>query len=355
MNSSIDSRTISAIANDAGAFPYQLDTVQRRTLLLRLTQDQIQAASFLDERLGTQGRDGFWLPVESFLNVARAVAATPMPAFIFHIGHCGSTLLSRLLEQFGNVLALREPMVLRTLATTRRELETPLGRLSPNDWSDLLLSVTRLLGRPFSSDQRVLIKATSNCNNLIEPLLSMPGNARAVLLHVPLESYLATMLKGSGGGVDALHGAPARLQYLHSRLGDDQLRLHQMNHAEILAMGWLAELSRFQQIESRFSATEQIMRSNFESLLSGPEQHTAAIARHLSLPPKLGDNAPLLDSEVMKTYSKSPDHAYSPADRDHDLNLSRRKFSAQIAEGMHWAEQQIHRNPALHDVEPHLR
>lgn len=355
MNPSIGIQTINAIANDAGAFPYQLDVIQHRVLFLRLTQAEIQGASFLDERLGVQGRNGFWLPTESLTDVAGAATRSPTPAYIFHIGHCGSTLLSRMLEQFGNVLALREPMVLRALASARSELESPLSRLSTKEWSDLLQAVAGLLGRPFSADQHILIKATSLCNNLIEPLLSMPGNPRAILLHVPLESYLATMLKGSGGGVDALHGAPGRLQTLHSRLDDDSLRLHQMDHAEILAMGWLAELSRFQEIESRFAASAQIMRSNFEDLLENPEQHTTAIARHLHLPPKHGGVLPWLDSQVMKTYSKTPDYAYSPADRDHDLSLSRRTFAAEIAQGMHWAERQIHRNPTLHALESYLR
>ncbi len=355
MNSLIDSETIDAIASDPGAFAYQLDLIQRRVLFLRLKRADIQAASFLDERLGTQGREGFWLPLESLVDVADAIAPAPDPMYIFHIGHCGSTLLSRMLAPVGEVLALREPMLFRVLATARGEFGSPLSLLSTEKWHSLLRAVVRLLGRPFSPDQRILIKATSTCNNLVEPLLSMPGNARAVLLHVPLETYLATMLKGSGGGVDALHAAPERLRYLHSRLQDDSLRLYQMDHAEILAMGWLAELARFEEIEGIFSGSAQIMRSNFEDILERPESNAKAIAQHLGIPSGHDEGAPMLNSPVMNSYSKSPDHAYSPADRQHDLNLSRHTFAAQIAQGMDWAEKQLHHSPALQTLAANLR
>lgn len=355
MTPSIDAQQAGAIAGDAQAFAYQLDLIQRRLLFLRLGQQDVQSASFLDERLGTAGRDGFWLPLESLSDVAEAIAPSPAPMFIFHIGHCGSTLLSRMLETFGNVQALREPMVLRALAAAHDELESPLSRLSGEHWNELLRAMAKLLARPFSPDQRILIKATSTCNNLIEPLLSMPGSARAMLLHVPLETYLATMLKGAGGGIDALHAAPARLRYLHSLLGDKSLRLYQMDHAEILAMGWLAELARFDQIEARFRDSRQIMRSNFEDILEFPEWSAREIAGRLGLAFQNECQAPSLGSQVMTTYSKSPEHAYSRSDREHDLNLSRRTFAPQLAQGMRWAEKQLDRYPTLQALAPHLR
>lgn len=351
----IDAQTVSAIASDAGAFPYQLDLVQRRALFVRLGEGDFRSASFLDERLTTKGREGFWLPVETLNQIAAETSSNNAPGFIFHIGHCGSTLLSRMLEERENLLALREPMILRSLAAAGGELASPLSRLSPDGWNELLSSATTLLGRSFTPDQRVLIKATSICNNLIEPLLRMPVNARCVLLYIPLENYLATMLKGAGGGVDGLHGAQARLQFLHTVLDDDSLRLHQMGHGEILAMGWAAELARFDAIEASFSTSDRVMFSNFEDILESPEQHAVGIARHLGLTPASGNATPLSESKVMASYSKSPDHAYSPADRAHDLNLSRRKFADQIAQGMHWAEQVIQRHPKLGSLASRLR
>src|SRR3546814_20118484 len=52
-------------------------------------------------------------------------AAAPRPDFIFHIGHVGSTLVSRLLAEVGDALPLREPMLLRALAQVA---ERKIGR-----------------------------------------------------------------------------------------------------------------------------------------------------------------------------------------------------------------------------------
>ncbi len=59
---------------------------------------------------------GEWLPaaaVEQALAGARDVRALH---FIFHAGHVGSTLLSRLLDEARGVLSLREPLPLRAIA-----------------------------------------------------------------------------------------------------------------------------------------------------------------------------------------------------------------------------------------------
>jgi len=63
--------------------------------------------------MGVRGR---WMPAAS---VARAMSG-PRDLrrlhFIFHAGHVGSTLLSRLLDEAEGVLSLREPLPLRTIA-----------------------------------------------------------------------------------------------------------------------------------------------------------------------------------------------------------------------------------------------
>lgn len=68
MSSPMNAQTRNGIAGDSSAFPWQLDLVQRRMLFIRLSEDDIRNASFLDERVGTQGRDGFWLPTEAVVS-----------------------------------------------------------------------------------------------------------------------------------------------------------------------------------------------------------------------------------------------------------------------------------------------
>ncbi|MGA9342346.1 MAG: hypothetical protein WBV61_08435 [Rhodanobacteraceae bacterium] len=345
---------IDAVRQDAGLFLHRLDLVQSRALFVRVAEKELRAASFLDERLGIDGREAFWLPIGPLLDEARDTGESAQaPSFIFHIGHCGSTLLSRLLDLSAGVLGLREPLALRELAVAERDRESPLARVDPQRLPMLSMLVMRLLGRKFQRNQRVVVKATSNCNILAERLLAEFPDVRTVLLYLPLERYLATMLKAPNGARDALTFAPDRLCYLHRRLGEDGLRLYRLAHAETLALGWMAELLRFHEV-SQSGSGDRAMMLDFENLLAAPEAQLAAVCEHLRLPGVPTPAASTAMSDVLRAYAKKPDHAYSPADREHDLALSRRKFGNDIALGLEWAEHLIARHPQLESLAPLL-
>ena len=264
----LDSAALRAIAGDPQAFLQQIDLAGRRALFVRADESELRAASFLDERLGLQKREGVWVPFEQFLAPDFLPESHRGPAdFIFHIGHCGSTLLSRLLDRSPDVLGLREPLVLRELAAEQRNLDTPLARSHPQQWQTLLCNSLQLWERGFSPGQRIVVKATSTCNNLIEPILQARPQSRAVLLYLRLEPYLATMIKRPGGGIDAQHAAPARLEFLHGLLGDSSIRLPDLHPSEILAMGWTAELARFSLLMSNSNGTDSSPKSAISNSL----------------------------------------------------------------------------------------
>src|SRR5688572_26505783 len=116
--------------------PFKLDLVARRVLLVRLTATQRREAAFLDERALPAHADGGWMPLDAWLS--QVVAPDIQADAIFHIGHCGSTLLSRLLESWPQVQGLREPLPLRTLAEIWRDLHAPHSRLSPQEATRVL-------------------------------------------------------------------------------------------------------------------------------------------------------------------------------------------------------------------------
>lgn len=346
---------LKAIAADVQAFLYRLDIAGRRALFVRVSRNDLANASFLDERMGLQGRDGLWLNFEELRSIgSESLNSQAAPGFIFHIGHCGSTLLSRLLDTVPGVLGLREPLPLRDLAAAERELGSPLSRLEPKQWSALLDASLSLWCRPFAAQQRTLIKATSTCNNLIEAILGRGVGTRAILLYQKLEPYLATMLKGAGGGMDALQAAPMRLAYLHEFLNDDSLRLHAMQSSEIIAMGWVSELARFHQLKASPELGSRMFLVDFEQLLADLPGVLAQVLRHLDLPEMPTPEQQAQIASALKTYAKSPTHGYSPSDRSHDLELSRRTFSEEIERGRQWAIRVAETYPKLAALRPML-
>jgi hypothetical protein len=161
------------------------------------------------------------------------------------------------------------------------------------------------------------------------------------------------MVKAPGGGLDALHAAPMRLAFLHAHLGDRSIRLHDLDNAEILAMGWIAELARFSELSSAFG--ERAMILDFEQVLADTAIHLSAVRAHLNLPSSDEAGSTLRQTGIMQAYAKQPTHRYTPADRAHDLDLSRRTFAAEIERAMRWADRTLTRFPQLETLAPWLR
>ena len=99
--------------------------------------------------------------------------------FIFHTGHVGSTLVSRLLDETGSVLSLREPLPLRTLADAHDALGHVDSLLSDAQFDRSLAQFMRLWGRGYATTRCVIVKATSSAGRLAAPILSAQRRHRA--------------------------------------------------------------------------------------------------------------------------------------------------------------------------------
>ena len=324
---------------DPEFLPFKLDLVARRVLLVRLTAQQRRDAAFLDERALPAGADGGWLPLEAL----QIQGDAPPADAIFHIGHCGSTLLSRLLESWPQLQGLREPLPLRTLAEVWPRLHAPESRLSPQEASHLLQALWTAWSRPLGTQARSVVKATSGCNGLIAPLLDAHPAMRTVLLDMPLRPYLATLLKSPDSVRDAASAAAERLHDLHARGFGEGVWLHALSLPQQCAMGWLAERIRFDALAR--AQPGRVLRVDFEQLLAQPETVMHAIATHLALDP--AGVAAAMDSPAWHRYAKAQDHGYGRDDRAHDLALAMQRHRVEIEAGVAWVEDRVQRYPQL--------
>jgi len=325
--------TLATLVASAEWLPHQLDVAGRRVLFVRLAAAEIRAASFLDERVLTGTREGAWVPLAELL-AALAPRPRAAPHVIFHVGHCGSTLVANLLERLPGAIAMREPLALRALAELAEELPRASTRLDEARWQTLTDALLALYARPHDG-AHVVVKATSSCNALIEPWLAQHPGTRALLVSIALEPYLATILKSPAARADALRFAPARLEALHRVVGDDGVRLPVLADAEQIALGWLAEQARFAAAKARFGA--RVARLDFAELLRDGAAGFARIAAHFGF---AGDDAALARAwhpDVLGRYAKARDHAYSPDDREADLAEARRRHGDEIAAGLAFA------------------
>src|SRR6478752_1135147 len=107
--------TAEEIARDARWLAQALDPSEGMLRLVAMDRDSYRAASFLDDRLMQQPVDA---QIMAWPDIEAAVAGDVRTdaRWIFHIGHVGSTLVSRLLGEIAGVLAVREPRLLRDVA-----------------------------------------------------------------------------------------------------------------------------------------------------------------------------------------------------------------------------------------------
>lgn len=324
--------------DDPAYLPFKLDLVARRALLVRFDAAQRREAAFLDERALSPQADGGWIPLEPLLSFRDEAACAHA---IFHIGHCGSTLLSRLLESWPGVQALREPLPLRTLAETWTYRTQPESRLSARDTQRCLDGLWTAWSRPAGDAKQAVIKATSSCNALIEPLLESQPGIRAILLDMPLRPYLATLLKSADSSRDATAAAPDRLRDLRARCGAEDVFLHALSVPQQCAMGWVAERLRFAALARAYAG--RVLRIDFEQLLAEPESTLARIAMHLGLAPEGVGGA--VRSSAWSRYSKAQSHGYGPEDRAHDLMLAMQRHGADIVHAEQWRDAFLQRHP----------
>jgi hypothetical protein len=304
-------------------YPMALDAGRDAMFFVRMRPEDYRRASFLDERMLTPATRGQWIP---FADVARAMSSPP-PArplhFIFHSGHVGSTLLSRLLDETDRVLSLREPLPLRAVAEA--------SDAGAPDFEQHLEILLRLWGRGFAGTEAVVLKATSTAERLGPRLLAMRPAARAVTLNVTAESYLATMLAAENSAVDLNAHGPERLHRLHRFL---KAPPRPTSLGELAAMSWLVE--RLTQAELLAAFGPRILALDFDVMLQDLESALGQVLAHFEIPTSADALTAIAGSEVPRRYSKSPEQAYSPKLRQARLEEARRLYGNEIRAALSW-------------------
>ena len=317
-------------------YPQKLDLIRGLALLIRLDAAAYRSASFLDDRILGPTVQGVWMALGRVTEAMLAATGERPLHFIFHTGHVGSTLLSRLLDETGLVLPLREPLPLRTIADAHDMLFQPESLLSEPQFQALLDTFMRLWARGYEWTRAVVVKATSSAGRLAIPLLDSRSQSRAVCLNLRPEPYLATLLAGSNSAEDLRGHGPGRIRRLQARCKIPLEPLHQLSIGELAALGWLVETAAQQDALHRFP--ERVFAIDYETFLASVRDGMERVLDHLGLPADAGYLAAIGSSPVLRRYSKAPERPFSPEERHSLINESRRGNAAEISRGMAWLE-----------------
>lgn len=219
-------------------FPYQLDPDYDRLLLVERSEEAFRAGA--DPR--SFGKDA------ARQVVAWSQVASSMPAaarrdvqYLFHIGHVGAASIARLLGALPQVLALREPPLLRTHVEQLRLNGRPDCAWPPASIPARLETLTALLSRTFRADQRALATAASDIAEFAPVLV--PAGSKAVLLYSGPAAYAAAALATDATRAELHRLAPSRVERLNRRFGEPRWKLWELNEAGKAGLAWACEMT----------------------------------------------------------------------------------------------------------------
>jgi hypothetical protein len=324
-----------ALAATPRWFPHLLDPIADRVLLVEKSEAEYRDSAFLDDRSLKAGgaRHGVeWWHLEA----AFPPAVRRDVQYIFHIGHVGSTLISRLLGELPQVLALREPLILRTFAERLGERGRAEALWDPESVPGRLDILTALLSRTFRPEQRALVKATSWASEIAADLV--PAGSRALLLYARPQRYFETILAGPNSRQELAMTAQDRLRRLNRAAGGDRWRLWEMGEGERVAMAWAAEMTSLVRAAGRLPA-ERVMWLDFDDFLDAPAKGLGELAAFFGIELDSAGAEHLAADPLMRRYSKAAEYEYSRELREQVLAEARLGEAAAIAAAQRWLDE----------------
>ncbi len=304
-------------------YPQKFDAAGDAIFFIRMDETGYRAASFLDDRMLAPGQGGEWPPFAGVAEAMRDAQGLKPLNFIFHTGHVGSTLLSRLIDETGEVLGLREPLPLRTLAE--------MADSGAPGFGERVGTFLALWRRGFARTRQVLLKATSTGGRIAPALLAASPDAKAVYLNLRLEPYLATILAGANAMVDLKGFEAERNARLRRLLDGTDVRA--ASPGELAAKTWLVEsLTRARAVAA---GGGRVMPLDFDAMLADLPKAMTDVLMHLGIVGPASFAQRIAHSPVLTRYSKAPQQfEYSPGFRAQLLAQARREHAAEIRKGL---------------------
>ncbi|HEX8062109.1 MAG TPA: hypothetical protein VF535_02735 [Allosphingosinicella sp.] len=265
---------------------------------------------FLDHRISPAANRSMRLPLAALTAAGRPPGRT---GWIFHVAHCGSTLLARALDDPDLNLVLREPLALRQLAFARDR--------------ERLALVAATLSKRYRADLPTVVKANVPVNFLLPDLVALDPEAPAIFLYSGLGDYLLAILRSENHR--------GWLQRVTVQLGAYLGDLSDLSDAERCAALWLAQMRAF---EAAIRLMPNARALDSEIFFQAPGPVLRAAAAHLGVP--MSDSAidAVVAGPLFATYSKNPELPF-----DNEARLERRAelegpLAPEIASAQRWIE-----------------
>lgn len=244
-----------------------------------------------DEELGKQAD-----PLVVRRQDAAGMASTHRLNFIFHSAYCCSTLLANAYDRAGAAFSLKEPVLLNDLVGWRYR------GADPQRLSAVLADGLGLLARPFEPGEICVVKPSNIVNGLARAMIAIRPDARALLLHAPLDQYLRSIAnKGLWGRLWVRDLLSKFLKEGLVELGFEPQDYFLQSDLQVAAIGWLAQQKLFAAIATKWP--DRVRTLNSDVLLARPLDSLEALDRLFGLRDDVAVRGAIVDT-VFSRHSK---------------------------------------------------
>lgn len=303
-------------------------------VFVKMTRSSYRQSIFtLPNRIVTHGNEVWSVPFAEIVNIVeQSNLDLPSPSVIFQIAHCGSTLLSRALDQPKSNLVIRESFALRQYCAAPLPIEDNALKARKRG----LNALWTLLSRKYAADENVLLKSNVPVNYALTEINQQSPKLKGVLLYCSFAEYLVAVLKSEQRRVWAKHVVREMAQKIQAIDDFSTLDLASLSAAQATAILWLSQIHYYQLAVRENS---ELLALDSKHLFELPENTLFACSEHLSLNINEADSKKIAKGDLFRTHAKTPQLSYTNQQRIEDLSQLQVRYKKEIEQTFDWCEE----------------
>jgi len=318
------------VALDAEWLPHTYDLGGDNLTFVHVSREARAELMFLsDEHYAGKFRKAAF-PAAAIAAEVESASRAPMH-FVFHTSFCCSTLLARALDVEGVSSALREPDVLINLGNRLIISDDQANR-------QRLELVLRLLERPATPGEAVIVKPSNFANRLVDLILAQRPGTRAVLLYSDVGTYLRSLLKrGTFGRIFGRKLFNQMSGWSPLKFGYTPAELFEQTDVQIAALGWLMQIHHFDAIARTFGP-QRVMLLDSATLLANPHGSLRRTSALFGLDMDEQRISQIVAGPAFSRHSKFSERDYGAETRRKDHEAVTEAHSEELGMVVKWIE-----------------
>ena len=326
------------LITDPHYLAYRLDFNSERIGFLRVSGEEVRAASSLSRRTIDPGRELLEVALADViaeLPPAIDSLASKPPRFIFHTAYCASTFVSRCVHVDGLSVSLREPQILLDAANAKRlQWQSNTTEISYRELPAIALA---LLQKHASQQETSILKPINSVNNIIPELLQACGPTRSLILYTDARNFILSSLRKGEGGMQTVRSMFDLIRCDFPHLSQLQLsHVIHMTDLRVIMTLWRLQIEQAQAAASEAGQDGSMATLYGENVVRDAQSALTAISQHLDAGIEPDHIQKLMRSDLIGEDAKNSGEAFSARIREERYQRLEDIFGNDINDGLEW-------------------